>query len=129
MIEHEYVTLKLVNGDNIIGLMVDEDENRFVIMYPIQMKTVRIAMDGSSKEIIAGSPWCSFTDHEVFQIWKTDVIIIKPLNDSTIEYYKRMVDAAEVNYYPEDEDYEEQEETVKSFGDEAFFIPGNTKIH
>ena len=39
MIEHEYITLKLVNGDNLIALMVDEDENRFVIMYPIQMRS------------------------------------------------------------------------------------------
>ena len=38
MIDHEYIALKLVNGDNLIALMVDEDDNRFVIMYPIQMK-------------------------------------------------------------------------------------------
>lgn len=98
MIEHEYVTLKLVNGDNIIGLMVDEDDDRFIIMYPIQMKSVRVTVEGTNKEILAGSPWCSFTDHEVFQIWKNDVIMIKPLNESTINYYKRMIDVSEATY-------------------------------
>lgn len=122
MIEHEYVTLKLVNGDNIIALMVDEDENRFIILYPIQMKSIRV--EGSNKEIIAGSPWCSFTDHEVFQIWKTDIIFIKPLNDSTIEYYKKLVDTTQLPYDPEDEYDEDLDEL-----DLSYIQPESKTIH
>ena len=118
MIDHEYIALKLVNGDNLIALMVDEDDNRFVIMYPIQMKSIRVSTEGSGKEVLAGVPWCSFTDHEVFQIWKTDVIMIKPLNDSTIEYYKRLVDVTESDYEPEFDDE-----------DDDFFIDPGTTIH
>lgn len=126
--EHEYVTLKLVNGDNIIGLMVNEDDDRFIIMYPIQMKTVRYNVAGANKEILAGSPWCSFTDHEVFQIWKTDVIIIKPLNDSTIEYYKRLIDITEASYIPEDFE-EESMEDVEDNIESSFFVLGNQTKH
>ena len=117
MIEHEYVTLKLVNGDNIIALMVDEDDDRFILLYPIQMKSVRVTTDGSNKEIVVGSPWCSFTDHEVFQIWKNDVIIIKPLNDSTIQYYKNMVDMNEIDYEAEEDEIQQD------------IFPGNTTVH
>jgi len=92
MMQHDYVTLKLVNGDNLISVLVNEDDSKYVLMYPIQMKTVNYNLDGKSKEVLAGSPWCSFTDHQVFKIWKEDVIIIKPLNESTLDYYKRMID-------------------------------------
>ena len=119
MIDHEYIALKLVNGDNLIALMVDEDDNRFVIMYPIQMKSVRVSVDGPGKEVLAGVPWCSFTDHEVFQIWKNDVIMIKPLNESTIEYYKRLVDITETDYESEFDDEE----------DDNFFIDPTPTIH
>lgn len=127
MINHEYVTLKLVNGDNIICVLVDEDDNRFVVMYPLQMKTVKVNTDGiSNKEIIAGSPWCPFTDHEVFQIWKNDVMIIKPLNLRTIEYYKRLVDLEQDNFYGE-EPFLDDEDSEDS--DDQFFIFGNPTLH
>jgi hypothetical protein len=119
MIDHEYVALKLVNGDNIIGLMVDEDDDRFIVMYPIQMKSISVTIEGRSKEILAGSPWCSFTDHEVFQIWKNDVIMIKPLNDSTIHYYKRLIDVTEASI----DLYEESD------SEELMIIKGNQTIH
>jgi hypothetical protein len=92
MLEHEYITLKLVNGDNIISVKIGEDDHKFTIMYPIQMKTVNFEFEGKNKEVLAGSPWCSFTDEQIFTVWKDDVIIIKPLNESTIEYYKRLID-------------------------------------
>ena len=99
--------------------MVDEDDNRFVIMYPIQMKSVRVSIDGPGKEVLAGVPWCSFTDHEVFQIWKNDVIMIKPLNESTIEYYKRLVDV----------DVTESDYDSELDGDDNFYIDPDITIH
>ena len=92
MIQHEYITLKLVNGDNLISVLITEDDSEYIIMYPIQMKTVNFSLDGKNKEVLAGSPWCSFTDDQIFKVWKHDVIIAKPLNESTLNYYKRMVD-------------------------------------
>jgi len=92
MIQHEYITLKLVNGDNLISVLITEDNSEYTIMYPIQMKTVNFNLDGKNKEVLAGSPWCSFTDDQIFKVRKQDVIIVKPLNESTLNYYKRMVD-------------------------------------
>ena len=118
MMQHDYITLKLTNGDTLITVLIDEDDNRFVVMYPIQMKTVSISINGTSKETMAGTPWCSFTDHKVFQIWKSDVIMIKPLNDSTIDYYKRLVDLSEIEDELEDidddylDDYYDGSETL-----------------
>ena len=46
MMRHDYVTLKLVNGDNLISVLVNEDDSKYVLMYPIQMKTVNYNLDG-----------------------------------------------------------------------------------
>lgn len=98
MIDHEYITLKLVNGDNLIALMVGEKDDSFIVLYPIQMKSVKIQHDGVNKEILAGTPWCSFTDDEVYTIWKDDVVLLKPLNESTIQYYKKLVEPKDIKY-------------------------------
>lgn len=131
MIEHEYVALKLVNGDNLISLMVDEDENRFILMFPVQMKSVQVAVQNKPKEVMAGVPWCTFTDHEVFQIWKNDVLMIKPLNEQTTEYYKKLINfdvLQEFDEYEREEyDYDEDEEF--DFEESTFLIRGNKTIN
>lgn len=93
MIKHDYVTIKLMNGDTLLAVLIDEKEDCFVIMYPIQMKSV--SFKDTNKEVLAGTPWCTFTDEQIYDIWKNDVVLIKPLNQSTIEYYKRLVDIQE----------------------------------
>lgn len=128
MIEHDYITLKLVNGDTIICLLVGIDEEYFTIMYPMVMKAVRIETDGKPKEIFVGSPWNSFTDENVFNIYKQDVINLSEMNESTISYYKNMVDLSEVEDVDID-DYSSDIEDVNEISEDVFFIPSNNTIN
>jgi hypothetical protein len=134
MLDHDYITLKLVNGETIICVLIMDDEEVFTVMFPICMKSVRIEDNGRTKEVMAGSPWSTFTDDTVFNIYKQDVIFVKPLNDATIEYYKNLVDLSEIDpeyIYGEDDPDEKQleVETVNDFPDEFFFIPGNKTVN
>jgi hypothetical protein len=133
MIEHDYVTIKLINGDTVICVLISDEEDSMTIMYPICMKPVRVEVENKAKEVMVGSPWCSFTDDPIFEIYKQDVIIIKPLNQSTIEYYKNMVDMTQF-----EEDYEEQLsetydnlqiEYINELPEEFFFVPGNKTVN
>jgi hypothetical protein len=117
MIEHEYVTVKLVNGDNIIAVMISEEDDYFILMYPVQMKTSRI----DTKEILVGTPWSPFTDEKIFNVFKQDVIMMQPLNNSTIAYYKNLIDVTAIEI-PE---LEEEEEISSDISDKYFFIVGN----
>ena len=126
MIEHDYMTMKLTNGDNIICVVLGEDDTKFTIMYPIAMKTTRVEVGNMSKEVLAGGPWCPFTDDTIFEIFKQDVILIKPLNDSTLVYYKNMIDMSELEEDYEPDSEETNEETVY---DDRVILKGNNTIN
>lgn len=128
MIEHDYITLKLVNGDTIICLLVGIDDEYFTIMYPMIMKPVRIETDGKPKEIFVGSPWNSFTDENVFNIYKQDVLIMADMNESTISYYKKMIDLSEIENVDID-DYSSDIEDINEISEDIFFVPGNNTIN
>lgn len=120
MIEHEFVTMKLTNGDNIITLVVSEDDESFTIMFPIQMKNIRVDLKEGKKEVLAGTPWVPYTDEKVYNVFKQDIITMNPLNESTIEYYKNLVDVSEVVQ----EDIQETD-SINELSDKSFFVVGN----
>jgi hypothetical protein len=123
MIDHEYVTMKLTNGDNIIAVVVSEDDESFTIMFPVQMKIVRVELKEGKKEVLAGTPWIPHTDEKVFNIFKQDIIAMSLLNSSTIEYYKNLVD---VSVSPQSDIQET--DLINELSDKSFFVSGsNTK--
>lgn len=123
MIDHEYVTMKLTNGDNIIAVVVGEDDESFTIMFPVQMKILRVELKEGKKEVLAGTPWIPYTDEKVFNIFKQDIIVMSPLNSSTIEYYKNLVD---VSVSPQSDIQET--DLINELSDKSFFVSGgNTK--
>ncbi len=129
MISHDYVTMKLTNGDNIICLLVGDDDDTFTVMYPIQMKAVRVEINEQAKEVMTGSPWCSFTDDNIFNIYKQDVLLLKRLNESTITYFKKMVDLSEVEDVPEQELVNPNVEHINEMSEDTIFIEGNDTIN
>lgn len=124
--ENEYITLKLVNGDNLICLLADIDDETITVLYPIQMKPTQIKSGKTYKDVMVGTPWCTFTDDEVFEIWKSDILMIKPLNEATIEYYKNLID---VNIEEELTNQKPEIEELQDVSDDMFFIPGNKTIN
>ena len=120
MIEHEFVTMKLTNGDNIITLVVSEDDESFTIMFPIQMKNIRVDLKEGKKEVLAGTPWVPYTDEKVYNVFKQDIITMNPLNESTIEYYKNLVDVSEVV-----QESIQETDSINELSDKSFFVVGN----
>lgn len=96
MIDHDYIVIKMVTGDDLLCLVVDEDDDKFCILYPVQMVSSIVVVDGGEQAVTAGVSWCKYTDDEVYTIWKSDVIFAKQMNDSSIEYYKKLIDVEAV---------------------------------
>ena len=109
--EYEYVMMKLTSGEDIICVLIDINEHSFTVMFPLSMK--HVSLDGL-KETIAGTSWCPYTDEHVFTIFRSDVIVIAPLNQRTIEYYKKLVDLSELDEYIdiEDEYFSDPSQTI-----------------
>ena len=81
-----------MNGDTLMAVLVDSDDDAFYIIYPLLAKTQKIVVEENVKEIMTTSDWCPLTDTKYFPIYKSDVIAIAPLNDNAISYYKQVID-------------------------------------
>jgi hypothetical protein len=84
-----YVVIKLNTGEQIMGVLETEDENIFQIVDPMIIRTIPVISEG--REHITAHPYCQFTDDNVFDIDKKNVIFIKPLKEIMIPHYKRIV--------------------------------------
>jgi hypothetical protein len=84
-----YVVFKLSTGEQIMGVLEDENETHMQIISPMIIRTIPVPQEG--REHITAHPYCQFTDDNVFDIDKKNVIYIKPLKEIMIPHYKRIV--------------------------------------
>ena len=84
-----YVVFKLTTGEQIMGILEQEDETHMQIISPMIIRTIPVLAEG--KEHITAHPYCQFTDDNVFDIDKKNVVYIKPLKEIMIPHYKRIV--------------------------------------
>jgi hypothetical protein len=84
-----YVVMKLSTGEQIMGVLEDENDTMFQIVDPMIIRTIPVVSEG--REHITAHPYCQFTDDNVFDIDKKNVIFIKPLKEVMIPHYKRIV--------------------------------------
>ena len=84
-----YVVLKLSTGEQIMGVLEDETETHMQIISPMIIRSIPVPQEG--REHITAHPYCQFTDDNVFDIDKKNVIYIKPLKDIMIPHYKKIV--------------------------------------
>ena len=84
-----YVVMKLSTGEQIMGVLENEDETHLQILDPMIIRTVPVLSEG--REHITAHPYCQFTDDNVFNIDRKDVVFIKPLKEIMIPHYKRIV--------------------------------------
>lgn len=129
----DYVAIKLTNGDEIVGIIVDSDEDMISILYPIKMRTVIKEKDGKMMEIATGSKWSQFTDDTVFYLYRQDIICMNDVNEQTITYYKTLVDV-DLIMNPEYADQEPESvlpevEEYKEIPEDSFFISCDNKLH
>jgi hypothetical protein len=90
-----YIVLKLTTGEQIMGVLEDEDATHIQILDPMVIRTIPIISEG--REHITAHPYCQFTGDNVFDIEKKNVIFIKPLLNTMIPHYIRIVKQHEIN--------------------------------
>jgi hypothetical protein len=84
-----YVVLKLSTGEQLMGILEQEDETHMQIISPMIIRTIPVPSEG--REHVTAHPYCQFTDDNVFDIDKKYVIYIKPLKEIMIPHYKKIV--------------------------------------
>jgi hypothetical protein len=84
-----YVVIKLSTGEQIMGVLENENETHMQIISPMIIRSIPVPQEG--REHITAHPYCQFTDDTVFDLDKKNVIYIKPLKEIMIPHYKRIV--------------------------------------
>lgn len=84
-----YVVLKLNTGEQLMGILEQEDATHIQILDPVIIRTIPVISEG--REHVTAHPYCQFTSDNVFDIEKRNVIFIKPLLTTMIPHYLRIV--------------------------------------
>jgi hypothetical protein len=84
-----YIVLKLSTGEQLMGILEQEDATHIQILDPMIIRTIPVVSEG--REHVTAHPYCQFTGDNVFDIEKRNVIFIKPLLATMIPHYLRIV--------------------------------------
>ena len=84
-----FIVLKLSTGEQLMGILEQEDATHIQILDPMIIRTIPIINEG--REHVTSHPYCQFTADNVFDIEKRNVIFIKPLLTTMIPHYLRIV--------------------------------------
>ena len=145
-----FIVIKLNTGEQIMGILEQEDATHIQILDPMLIRTIPILSEG--KEHVTAHPYCQFTSDNVFDIDKKNIIFMKPLLKNMIPHYLRIVKQHEISpalqteKRAEDLGWEEEKITreealrrIEMLGGilgveeeqeiENYFVEGNDTIH
>ena len=92
----EYVIIKLVSGEQLMGVCTEETDNDITVMFPMALRQYPVQRDdGTIGEQVTGGPFCAFSSDRTFTIPKASVMINKPLHELLVPFYVRMVNQYE----------------------------------
>ena len=92
----EYVIIKLVSGEQLMGVCTEETDNDITVMFPMALRQYPIQReDGTIGEQVTGGPFCAFASDRTFTIPKASVMVNKPLHELLVPFYVRMVNQYE----------------------------------
>ena len=88
----EFVYLKLVTGEQLMGIKESEDDSCFNIKFPMLLKSHVIANNGVkiSEQVVAG-PYSLFVDSHIFHINKNHIVLNTVLAERAIPHYVSLV--------------------------------------
>lgn len=84
-----YVIMKLTTGEQLMCVLEQEDETHMQIVDPMLLRTIPIPTEG--REHITAHPYCQFTDDNVFDIDKRNIIFVKRMKEIMIPHYQKIV--------------------------------------
>ena len=112
-----FVVIKLNTGEQLLGVLEQEDEDFIQILDPMLIKTIPVLSEG--REHVTAHPYCQFTGDNVYDIDKRNVIFMKPMLASMIPHYLRIVKdhedspAMKTNKRAEDLDWGDEEKITR----------------
>ena len=92
----EYVIIKLVSGEQLMGVCTEETDKDITVMFPMALRQYPVQReDGTIGEQVTGGPFCAFASDRTFTIPKASVMINKPLHELLVPFYVRLVNQYE----------------------------------
>lgn len=85
----DYVVVKMVTGETVLASVIMEFEDAIVLAFPILLKSIPTMKDGMMLERLATAEFCPFTDEKEFQLYRKDVVYMKPMKQSVAIMYQR----------------------------------------
>lgn len=151
----EYVIIKLISGEQLMGVCMEETDTDITVMFPMALKQYPVQReDGTISEQVTGGPFCAFASDRTFTFLKTSIMVNKPLHELLVPFYirmvnqyEKMVDVPMSMFNDEEEEHEvltvkdvekavdrlaaimygaEKEEDLDKDG---YFVEGNSTIH
>ena len=92
MNEDYFVYVKLINGEQLMALKIDECEDYIVLKFPmlLKMHMVKSTSERISEQVTAG-PYIMFAQQPIIEIQKQHVLIDTELADNAIPHYVGLV--------------------------------------
>lgn len=86
---NKYVAMKLSTGEDIIGVIYDEDSEGYLLLHPMHVQT-ETDLDHHVEQYYA-QPLCPFSEENQYFVNKRYVMYVKPLSKYLIPFYHDMV--------------------------------------
>ena len=96
-----YVAIKLVTGENFIGMITDRNAMSITISNPIMVTTGYVQQEGDVVERLMMDKFCNLSNDTTFRFNRKDIIYCASLKESLIAPYKKLCEAID-NTEPED---------------------------
>ena len=118
-----YVIFKLVSGENVMGVLTDEDEHHVRIDEPIHIRTTPVFNTG--KETITATPLCQFSKNNSVILDKKHLMFMHPLHHAFIPHYTRIVNQSQGNEFIPADSEEDTDDPL----DNIFFVNGTDTLN
>ena len=101
----EYLCIKFASGETVIGELVEETEDEIVLGGVMSVSVASIADYGTGT--LVASPYCKFTDGDIFSFNKIHILFVKRLNNKIIPNYLKLAERMEIAYAEDEADESE----------------------
>lgn len=88
----KYVVVKLTTGEQILGTLVAKNSLGLIITNVISVKQLPMVKEGVLSEKVITSVYCNYSDDQVFEFDRKDVLFCKDLKQSLVSHYIRLID-------------------------------------
>ena len=101
----EYLCIKFASGETVIGELVEETEDD-IVLGGVMSVSIASSTDYGAGTLVA-SPYCKFTDGDIFSFNKIHILFVKRLNNKIIPNYIKLAERMEIAYAEDEADESE----------------------